>query len=122
MYNNPVDKQNFIKNLLAVAPKHCDNCGSKYSETDFKVIRSSPANTVLHLRCKVCNNAYMLNVLNPQNGLVGAQRSPVNIDLVYGDELQKFAGQNIIERNEAIDTHKLLSDDMSKEELLKLLS
>lgn len=122
MQNNEKNKQNFIKNLLAVAPKHCDNCGAKYLESDFKVIKSSSVNTVLHLRCKSCNNAYMLNVLNPASGMVGAQRTPVNIDLENKEELMKFAGKETVNRDEAIDIHEKLSSAMTEDALKKLIA
>ena len=122
MEGNKKNKQNFIKNLLAVAPKHCDNCGSKYAESDFKIVKNSPISTVLHLRCKSCDNAYMLNVLSPMNGLVGAQRTPVNIDLEQGDEIQKFAGKDIVNRDEAIDIHSKLNRDLTKAKFEKLFS
>ncbi len=117
------EQQKFIKNLLAVAPKHCDNCGARYSEADFKVIKSSPVSTVLHLKCKTCANAYMLNVLNPAtNGMVGAQRTPVNIDLENGDEIQKFAGIESVDRDEAIDILKFINPDLAEEQLKDLIS
>lgn len=121
MHRQNEEQKNFIKNLLSVAPKHCDNCGAKYSETDFKVIKNGPASTVLHLKCTTCDNAYMLNVLSPMNGMVGAQRTPVNIDLEQGDEIQKFAGKETVDRNEAIDIHNLLKPELDSEEIKKLL-
>jgi hypothetical protein len=119
MQNNA--QQNFIKNFLSVAPKHCDNCGAKYSESDFKIIKNSNSNTVLHLKCSFCNNAYMLNVMSPVNGMVGTQRSAINIDLDGGDELQKFAGQDSIKIDEAIDVHTLLGENTEKKSMMKLL-
>lgn len=121
MQNNS-DQQNFIKNLLAVAPKHCDNCGAKYSESDFKIVKSSNVSTVLHLKCHTCNNAYMLNVLNPVNGMVNSQRTPVNIDLRNGEEIQKFAGKDSVSPNEAIDLYNKLKTINSSEEARSIFS
>ncbi len=117
---NDTQNQQFIKHLLAVAPKHCDNCGFKYAENNFKVIKSTPAGTVFHLKCESCNNAYMLNVMSTVNGMVGAQRSPLNVDLTLGEEVQKFAGQDAIHKNEALDSFKLLSNSASKAEIQSL--
>ncbi|MEI7579781.1 MAG: hypothetical protein WCJ58_07180 [bacterium] len=122
MLKNNIDKQKLIKNLLAVAPKHCDNCGNKYEENDFKIVKNSPVSTVIHLKCSKCNNSYMLNVLNPVDGMIGAQRTPVNVDLEHGDEIQKFAGLSGVTRDEAIDVHKQLSADLTKEKLQKLFN
>jgi len=113
--------ENLIRNLLAVAPKHCDNCGSKYSENNFKVVKISPSNTVFHLKCVICGNAYMLNVINPVNGMIGAQRTPINIDLELGDEIQKFAGRPSVDKNEAIDVYNTLEPSITEDNLKKLL-
>lgn len=112
--------ENLIKSLLAVAPKHCDNCGSKYDESSFKVVKASPSNTVFHLKCPVCGNAYMLNIINPMNGMIGAQRTPINIDLELGDEIQKFAGKPAVNKNEAIDIYNKLDPTITEEDFKKL--
>jgi len=113
---------NLIKSLLAVAPKHCDNCGSKYTEDNFKIVRNSPASTVLHLKCNNCNSSYMINVMNPLSGMIGSQRTPVNIDLQTGQEIQEFAGKDAVSTDEAIDTYNDLDPNTNKETLLKLLN
>lgn len=113
---------NLLRNLLAVAPKHCDNCGSKYTETNFKVVKSSSSNTVFHLKCSFCGNAYMLNVINPVNGMIGAQRTPINIDLEMGEEIEKFAGKLSVDKNEAIDIYNTLEPNLTAENLKKLIS
>lgn len=114
--------ENILRNLLAVAPKHCDNCGSKYNETNFKIVKSSPSNTVFHLKCSICGNAYMLNVINPVNGMIGAQRTPINIDLELGEEIQKFAGKPSVDKNEAIDVYNSLPGDLTENDLNKIFS
>jgi hypothetical protein len=114
--------ENILRNLLAVAPKHCDNCGSKYSETNFKIVKSSPSNTVFHLKCSICGNAYMLNVINPVNGMIGAQRTPINIDLEMGEEIQKFAGKPSVDKNEAIDVYNTLPGNLTENDLNKIFS
>ncbi|MCA9380373.1 hypothetical protein KC675_04305 [Candidatus Dojkabacteria bacterium] len=114
--------ENILRNLLAVAPKHCDNCGSKYTETNFKIVKSSPSNTVFHLKCSICGNAYMLNVINPVNGMIGAQRTPINIDLEMGEEIQKFAGKPSVDKNEAIDVFNTLPGNLTENDLNKILS
>ncbi|HRN86208.1 MAG TPA: hypothetical protein PK863_02670 [Candidatus Dojkabacteria bacterium] len=114
--------ENILRNLLAVAPKHCDNCGSKYTETNFKIVKSSPSNTVFHLKCSICGNAYMLNVINPVNGMIGAQRTPINIDLEMGEEIQKFAGKPSVDKNEAIDVYNTLPGNLTENDLNKILS
>ncbi|KXK25705.1 MAG: hypothetical protein TR69_WS6001001508 [candidate division WS6 bacterium OLB20] len=116
-----IDQKNIIRNLLSVAPKHCDNCGSKYSEEDFRIVRSSAVNTVLHLKCTVCNNAYMLNVMNPMNGMVGSQRTPINIDLRGTEEIEQFAGKDAVSQNEAIDTYNEIDPEFDQEAMQDIL-
>lgn len=115
------DKQKFFKHFLAIAPKHCDNCGAKYSEADFKVIKSTPSGFVMHLRCQTCNNTYVLNVLNPGNGMVGAQRSPLNLDLTTDAEIQEFAGKEAVSRNDALDAYNSLPKSINQQKLQQLL-
>ena len=112
--------QKSLKNIMSVAPKHCDNCGNRYYDDDFKVIKSSPVNTVIHLKCRSCNNAYMLNVLNPMNGIVGAQRTPINIDLVDSIEIQKFAGGDAVDRDESLDIQEDLQSHLTQADLKKV--
>jgi hypothetical protein len=115
------DRQKFIKHFLTIAPKHCDNCGAKYSEADFKVIRSTPQGIIMHLKCQNCQNTYVLNVLNPVNGMVGTQRAPLNLDLESDSELQHFAGKESISGNDALDIYQLLDKKLSREQLAKIL-
>ena len=117
MQHTPIDKDNLIKNLIAVAPKHCDNCGARYTENNFKVVKSTATNTIFHLTCSVCKNSYMLNVLNPVNGMIGAQRTPINIDLDLNNELEKFAGKPGVEKDEAIDIYNYLAPNLTEKDL-----
>ncbi len=115
------DRQKFIKHFLTIAPKHCDNCGSKYTESDFKIIKSTPGGFVMHLRCQNCNNTYVLNVLNPGNGMVGTQRTPLNLDLVSDGEVQAFAGKDAVSKNDAIDIYNALNKKTTQQQLKQLL-
>lgn len=115
------DSQKFIKHFLAIAPKHCDNCGFKYTESDFKVIKSTPQGIVIHLACQNCKNNYVLNVMNPINGLVGTQRAPLNLDLSGESELMHFAGKDAVNKNDALDAYNTLNGELSKDDILKLL-
>ncbi len=115
------DKQKFIKHFLAVAPKHCDNCGSKYTESDFKVIKSTPGGFVMHLRCQSCQNTYVLNVLNPGNGMFGTQRTPLNLDLESDSEIQAFAGKDSVSKNDALDAYNTVQPKLNEAALKSLL-
>jgi len=116
-----LDRQNFFKHFMTFAPKHCDNCGSKYSEMDFKVINSNNNNIVLHLKCHDCQNTYVLNVMNQTNGTMGAQRIPFNSDINNDSELEYFVGSEGVTTNEALDLLSQLDSKMSKEKLQQLL-
>jgi hypothetical protein len=117
---NNTEQQELLKNILNVAPKHCDNCGSKYAESDFRVMKTTSTNVVLHLRCRACNNVYMINIMNPINGMVGAQRIPLNIDLT-DEELNKYVGKNAINQNDALDLFDKISTNSDLEAIRKLL-
>lgn len=102
---------NIIKNIMQIAPKHCENCGHKYSQDDFHLMRSTNVNTLLHLKCSSCGNTYMLNVVSPMQGMVGASRIPLNLDLSGASEVSKFAGKNPTNENDAIDIFDRTSSD-----------
>jgi len=115
------DKQNFFRHFLTVAPKHCDNCGSRYNEADFKVINSNNNSIVLHLKCHDCQNTYVLNVMNQPNGSMGAQRIPFNSDVNSDIELEFFAGSEGVGSNEALDVFSQLDAKMTKDQLQKII-
>lgn len=100
-----------IKNIMEVAPKHCENCGHKYAEGDFKIMKNTNFNTLLHLKCSQCGSTYMLNVMNPVQGMIGASRMPVNLDISDSIEMAKFAGQTPVENDDAIDVYDLTDVD-----------
>jgi hypothetical protein len=85
------------------------------------VIKSTPTGFVMHLRCQVCNNTYVLNVLNPGNGMVGTQRTPLNLDLETDAEITEFAGREPISRNDALDVYNVLSKGLKQADLRKVL-
>lgn len=99
------DNQQAVKSL---APRHCDLCGNKYTESDFNVMRSTPQQTVIHLHCKSCGNSYMLNVFSPVNGFLGSSRAPINLDLTTAKELTMFAGRKPIAVDEALDAYNAI--------------
>jgi len=115
------DKQNIFKHFLTLAPKHCDNCGAKYNESDFKVINSNNNSIVLHLKCHECQNTYVLNVLNQPNGTLGAQRIPFNSDVNNDIEMDFFAGSDEVTTNQAIDIYRTLDPKTKKEDFRKLI-
>lgn len=117
--NNNIDQQNLLRNILAVAPKHCDNCGAKYDESDFRIMKTTNTSVVMHLRCRSCNNVYMINIMNPINGMVGAQRIPLNIDLV-DEELQKYAGKSSVTSDDALDLFNKISSNSDQESIRRL--
>lgn len=119
--DNLLDKENFIKHFLEIAPKYCDNCGSKYLDIDYKMIKSTPNGFFIHLRCPNCFNTYALNIVNPSNGILGAQKSVLNLDLSSDSEIDKFAGKSMVSKNDAIDIFGSLRSGVSKKELKKKL-
>jgi hypothetical protein len=84
------------------------------------VMKSSPSNVILHLKCQTCNNVYMLNIMNPINGMVGAQRIPLNIDL-NDNEINKFASSDAVSEDDALDLFDKIESNSDKDTISKLL-
>ena len=82
MINTNQDISKILQSIKGVAPKHCDSCGHKYGEADFNVLKNQTQQLIIHLRCQNCGNAYMLNIFNPQQGLVGSTRAQLNLDII----------------------------------------
>jgi len=121
MNDKQAKEQNIIKSIMEIAPKHCENCGNKYESTDFKVMRSTSINTLLHLKCPKCGTTYMLNVVSPIQGMVGASRMPLNLDLYTSDEMSRFAGKSSTTKDEAISIFEQTDKLKFPEFLSKLL-
>jgi hypothetical protein len=62
----------------------------------------------------------MINIMNPINGMVGAQRIPLNIDLT-DEELNKYVGKNAINQNDALYLFDKISKNSDLEAIRKLL-
>lgn len=114
------NKENLIKHFLTIAPKHCENCGAKYSEADFNVIKSSPQGIVLHLTCQACKNNFVLNVMGSANGVFGTQKVPLNIDLESDAEMDYFAGNDAISEDDALDVFNAIPAKSKREDIEKL--
>lgn len=109
MINETKDQnQSYIKSLQQFVPKHCDNCGHKYVEESFRIVKKSEYGTLIHLSCKNCGNSYMINVLNPIKGVGGASRMPIRVDISSGEEIKKFVGKPPISSDDVIDIHNWL--------------
>lgn len=104
-----IEKEAFINQVKAIAPKHCDVCGTKYTDEDFSNIKSNNQQTVVHLRCRNCGNAYILNIYSPVPGIIGSARSQVNLDLTDTNELMTFAGSKSVTADDALDAMNLLT-------------
>jgi hypothetical protein len=58
--------------------------------------------------------------MNPVNGMVGAQRIPLNIDL-QDEEISKYAGKPAITEDEALDLFDKIGSNIDQDALRKLL-
>ena len=114
------NKENLIKHFLTVAPKHRENCGAKYTETDYNIVKSTPQGIVIHLTCQVCKNNLVLNVMGAVNGIFGTQKVPLNIDLVSEAELDYFAGNEAVSKDDALDVYNAIQANLKKEDVEKL--
>lgn len=102
--NNDQLKQT-LEAVKSITPKHCDNCGHKYGEQNFKLVKNDFSHKVIHIHCDSCGNSYLLNIVQPANGMFGSTRSQVNLDLSNVKEMMKFASENAISQNDALDAY-----------------
>jgi hypothetical protein len=102
------NKQEVLKNIMQIAPKFCDVCGSQYQNKNFNVVKNEGQQLVVHLKCSNCGNGYMLNIFNPMHGVFGTTRSQVNLDIESPKEMIKFASSKSLSINEALDAHNIL--------------
>lgn len=119
--NNKQKINNILKHAKGVVPKHCDNCGTKYSEKDFNLVGDDSQQASIHIHCHNCGNNYMLNVFNPIGGLIGSSRSQLHLDLSDSEELEKFAGSRSVSQDDALDAYNLLAKTEILEVYLKTL-
>lgn len=110
-----------LNQAKGIVPKHCDNCGNKYSQSDFSLMNESSQQTTIHIKCHNCNNSYVLNVYNPVAGLIGSSRSHLNLDISDSEELMKFAGSDAISRDQALDAYSLIAKTTMLELYIKSL-
>ncbi len=96
-----------IKSIKGIAPKHCDICGQKYEDTDFKPVKAQNQQSMIHLSCQNCGNSYMLNIVSPAQGLFASSRAAVNLDVNGTNELMQFAGAKAISSDDALDAYNL---------------
>ncbi len=101
-------KPEVLKNIMQIAPKFCDVCGTQYQTKNFNVVKNEGQQLVVHLKCSNCGNGYMLNIFNPMHGVFGTTRSQVNLDIESPKELMKFASSKSLSINEALDAHNIL--------------
>ncbi len=103
------DNQYLLADIKKIPPKHCDNCGSKYMPGDFKILKLTKTNAVIHLHCNSCMNTYVINAFSNNNG-ISSQRSNLVLDLKNVKEIQKFSSVVPISKNDAIDMYNYLED------------
>lgn len=111
-YEIIMKNKNIINNLRKIAPKHCDQCGFRYNMSDFKVIRVVEESALIHLSCPSCGNTYVINAYINNSGM-GSKRIPLVIDLKDANEVEKFAEQPSVSKDDAIDLYNFLSDSKS---------
>lgn len=109
----------FLKRNSAVVPKYCDSCGHEYAENSLQIIGNKGGNVSCRLHCYNCTATHILNVAMPMNGVGIASRAPVNVDLMSGDEFNKFAGKPAVDNNDAIETYRTLNKMRGLEDFMK---
>ncbi len=102
-----------LQNIRKVAPKHCDNCGHKYTPDDFTVFKAQETNALVYLKCSNCGNTYVINAFVNSTGY-GSQRMPLVVDLEGPEEIEKFAESEPVSKDEAIDLFTFLSSGQAE--------
>jgi hypothetical protein len=111
-----MNQEEIINNIKKIAPRHCDNCGTKYAQSDFKIVQVNPMSALIHLNCKSCGSTYIINVFTNENG-IGSQRIPLILDLNGPQELEKFTQNGLVTKDNAVDLYNLLQEKSSLSEL-----
>ncbi len=123
MDNNKENKINdqMLKNIRKIAPNFCDNCGTRYAMHDFKIIKVTENSVMIHLKCESCANTYVINAIANQYS-IGAQRVPIVLDLDDVHEIEKFANQAAIDKDEGIDLYNFLGKNDTLDKLFPPLN
>lgn len=106
-----------LREARSVAPKYCEKCGERYSDENFHLVQKNDKQSVFHLKCSRCNNTYILNVVSPSPNVMASQRSSLNIDLRGPEEVEKFAGKDAVDQDEALD----ILNSLKKQDIEKIL-
>lgn len=112
-----MDEKKILEGIKKIAPNHCDNCGTKYMPNDFKILKLTGTNALIHLNCAHCGNTYVINAFLNNNG-VGSQRIPLVTDLEGPVEIERFAKKDAISDNDAVDLFDYLSSGPNLGQLL----
>jgi hypothetical protein len=59
--------------------------------------------------------------MNPINGMIGAQRIPLNIDL-SDEELSQYAGKTAVNSDDALDLFDKINSNSDQESIKNILS
>lgn len=111
-----MNQEEILGNIKKIAPRHCDNCGAKYSQEDFKIVQINPMSALIHLNCTSCSSTYIINAFTNENG-IGSQRIPLILDLNGPSELEKFTQNGPVNKDNAVDLYNLLQEKSTLQEL-----
>jgi len=116
-----IKNQGFIRSIRKAVPKHCSNCGNKYSHKDLTMIQKDNFTAVFHLTCPKCKESYLINVVSPLGDLQGSSRMPLKIDISSANEAKKFIGKSAVSSDEVLNIHELLEKMKSGKDFHDLL-
>ena len=116
-----INAKSITKKIKNALPKHCSNCGHKYSDENLSLISNDEFSIVFHLTCTNCKEAYLINVISPQGVLQGSNRMPFRVDISSPLEAKRFFGGEFVTSKDVVFTHKILKSVNNWEELAKYL-
>jgi hypothetical protein len=122
MIPNLSQNLSFMKSIRDAVPRHCSNCGTRYTERDLTLIQKDDYAAVLHLTCSKCKESYLINVVSPLGVLQGASRVPLKLDIGSAEEAKKFMGDAPISSDDVLNIHELLREVKSGRDFYRIFS
>jgi len=113
--------KDFFNNIQNAIPKHCSNCGNKYTPKDLSLVKKDNISAVFHLNCPKCQESYLINIVSPSGILQGSSRFPIKVDISSSTEAKKFIGKTFISNNDVLDIYDSLKTIKTGKELINLL-
>lgn len=114
---SPDEAKNFFLDSIA---KFCDRCGSPFGAENIDVVKRTPGQILLHIKCSECGSSHLASFIQ-QLGI--SSRTPFRTDLTL-NELKHFSSQDALDSNTVLDVYEFVNSqkDLAVSEFGRLLS